>query len=771
MLIAANTTSVSIDIQVVDDSGLAVTGLVAATLPAISWSLNNNTAATAISLSDLAAITTAYSSGGVKERSGGYYRLDIPNAALTTVGEVSLIGDATGKHVLAAKIIVGGTVTAGTVSDKTGYSLTQTFPANFSALAITAGGAMTAGTVSDKTGYSLSVTPPTAAQIVTTMMQDTTAGNYTTAGSFGKGLFTSGVVPGGAGGLALVGSNVTFASGTDFSTTMKTSLNAATPQDTAGTTTLLGRITSARAGYLDNLNVGGAVASHADVAAINQSASKHVLLQTVGQYEKPVSGTVGYTVECRTYSAVDGSAVNADSTPTLTATGSVSGSLSGNLSVVSNPATGLYRATYTVTSTDTDEQIRMDVSATIALSTFTLSAYTQVVELIASTFTTADRSNLTAIFNVIPAHTPTVDSSGRISANAVQLAGQTITAGAGVTFPSTVASPTNITSASGVVLADGSFTASKLPASGFNYPHGISLSSDQGTPGLSITTSGGFSALKISSSGAGAAISILSVSTGDAIDITGPSQLARPGDQMDLVSAPNTSAVTAIQNGLATATNLAAAKTEIDAIKTTTDQFRFTTPNKVDATVSGSGGLSGSSSVTLTFHDANNNPVQNVEFTIVGQGVGPRTNSIGVSAFSLNDGTYTVLSFLSGVTIFPQTTLVVSGTTTLTITGTSVVLPTPATGQVSAYLYIRDAHGAILPVANNVITFQLIDPQSTGDGWDLNEFAIPSDGTGLVTTLLQASAKYQARTIEGDWVPFTTSASGSYALPQVLGRL
>lgn len=52
-------------------------------------------------------------------------------------------------------ITVGGAVTAGTVSDKTGYSLTQSFPTNFSSMAITAGGAVTAGTVSDKTGYSL----------------------------------------------------------------------------------------------------------------------------------------------------------------------------------------------------------------------------------------------------------------------------------------------------------------------------------------------------------------------------------------------------------------------------------------------------------------------------------------------------------------------------------------------------------------------------------------------------------------------------------------
>ena len=58
-----------------------------------------------------------------------------------------------------------GAVTAGTVSDKTGYSLTQVFPTNFSTLSISGAGAVTAGTVGDKTGYSLATTPPTATQI------------------------------------------------------------------------------------------------------------------------------------------------------------------------------------------------------------------------------------------------------------------------------------------------------------------------------------------------------------------------------------------------------------------------------------------------------------------------------------------------------------------------------------------------------------------------------------------------------------------------------
>lgn len=52
------------------------------------------------------------------------------------------------------------TVTVGTNNDKTGYSLTQAFPANFASLAITVGGAVTAGTVSDKSGYSLTQSFP-----------------------------------------------------------------------------------------------------------------------------------------------------------------------------------------------------------------------------------------------------------------------------------------------------------------------------------------------------------------------------------------------------------------------------------------------------------------------------------------------------------------------------------------------------------------------------------------------------------------------------------
>jgi hypothetical protein len=105
MIIAPGSTSVSLDIQIVDDSGLPVTALVAATMPTISYAREREATAN-ITLSDLALITTGYASGGVKERSAGYYRLDVPNAAFATASRVRVFGEASGKRVLCESIDV-----------------------------------------------------------------------------------------------------------------------------------------------------------------------------------------------------------------------------------------------------------------------------------------------------------------------------------------------------------------------------------------------------------------------------------------------------------------------------------------------------------------------------------------------------------------------------------------------------------------------------------------------------------------------------------------
>lgn len=163
----------------------------------------------------------------------------------------------------------------------------------------------------------------------------------------------------------------------------------------ADTGNLLSRLTSARAGYLDNLNVGGAVAAQSDITALNQSASRRVTLTTVGQYERPESGSTVYLVEARTYDG-DGAPVDDDSSPTLAVTGQTSGDLSANLGTVTNPATGIYRATYTVANDATLEPIWFDFATIIGGTTFTMRIFTQVCDFVAATFTTTDRANLEA---------------------------------------------------------------------------------------------------------------------------------------------------------------------------------------------------------------------------------------------------------------------------------------------------------------------------------------------------------------------------------------
>lgn len=164
---------------------------------------------------------------------------------------------------------------------------------------------------------------------------------------------------------------------------------------------LLTRLSSSRAGYLDYLNIGGAVASQADINALNQSASRRIMMTALEQWERPESGSATYTIEARTWDA-DGAAVNADSTPTLTATGGTSGSLAASLSSATNPATGVYRWTFTVASSATLEQVTLDVSATLSGSAFTLTRFAVILDAVSATWTTGDRTKLTAVYDKLP---------------------------------------------------------------------------------------------------------------------------------------------------------------------------------------------------------------------------------------------------------------------------------------------------------------------------------------------------------------------------------
>jgi hypothetical protein len=94
------------------------------------------------------------------------------------IGASVLLSSGTGTGQLS---LSSGTVTVGTNNDKTGYSLSQSFPSNFSSLGISAGGHIT--TVDTVTTVTNQLT---AAQIATGVWQDTTAGDFTVSASIGK---------------------------------------------------------------------------------------------------------------------------------------------------------------------------------------------------------------------------------------------------------------------------------------------------------------------------------------------------------------------------------------------------------------------------------------------------------------------------------------------------------------------------------------------------------------------------------------------------------
>lgn len=112
MIVSPGATNVSIDVQIVNDSGIAVTGLLAANWPAVKVIYGANEAT--LVLSDLSDPDDDHADGGVLERSGGgWYRLDLPDAPFAAaIGQVVVCGEASGKHVIAPPIQVKDIVPA-----------------------------------------------------------------------------------------------------------------------------------------------------------------------------------------------------------------------------------------------------------------------------------------------------------------------------------------------------------------------------------------------------------------------------------------------------------------------------------------------------------------------------------------------------------------------------------------------------------------------------------------------------------------------------------
>lgn len=220
--VLAGATSQSITVDIYNSTtGLPLTGLAFNTAGLIAYySFSGaNATATSITLATLAAVNSAYSSGGFKELDAtnmqGDYRFDIPNAMIAAAKGQNVTVTFSGATNMAPRKINIELTAVNNQSTAFGLVLAKT---------------------TNITGFN----DLAAAAIATGVWQDATAGDFTTASSIGKSLYTSGVVPGGTNGL--------FIAGTNAATTVTTSL---TTTFTGNLTGSVGSVTGLTASNLD----------------------------------------------------------------------------------------------------------------------------------------------------------------------------------------------------------------------------------------------------------------------------------------------------------------------------------------------------------------------------------------------------------------------------------------------------------------------------------------------------------------------------------------
>ena len=154
--------------------------------------------------------------------------------------------------------------------------------------------------------------------------------------------------------------------------------------------------TSTRAAYLDHLNVGGLVASHADIQGITQAS--RIRIATSPQWERPDDGSTTYRIWVYHYNEQH-QPEDLDSNPTVTVENEQGTDRSGNLGTVTKESgtTGVYYVDYTVADDHAVEGLIIKVSATENGETGVWAIGASVVDTTAVDFTSSDRQKLEAI--------------------------------------------------------------------------------------------------------------------------------------------------------------------------------------------------------------------------------------------------------------------------------------------------------------------------------------------------------------------------------------
>lgn len=187
----------------------------------------------------------------------------------------------------------------------------------------------------------------------------------------------------------------------------------------ADAATLLTRLSATRAGYLDKLNISGNVASSAEATAIQNNT--RVVRVVPPNLQRPTSGSTVFTLELFCYDDVGGMEAP-DSAPTVDVVNQAGTSRTANLSstTMTLVSAGRYRVTYSVAFDATPEQLIFAFSVVEGGATRVYGNTAQVVDTLASDFTSTDRSKLDALFAKLPSKaylTGTANADGDVQLN------------------------------------------------------------------------------------------------------------------------------------------------------------------------------------------------------------------------------------------------------------------------------------------------------------------------------------------------------------------
>lgn len=154
--------------------------------------------------------------------------------------------------------------------------------------------------------------------------------------------------------------------------------------------------TATRGGYLENLNVGGNVASSAEVTSVQNNT--RVVRVVPNVIERPDSGTSTYRIELFLYDT-NGNMEAPDSAPTIALVDQDGNDLSSRLdsATMSLVSTGRYRAVYTATDTDDLEQLVWAFSVVEGGNTRIYGNTSLIVDTTAVDFTSSDRTTLQSL--------------------------------------------------------------------------------------------------------------------------------------------------------------------------------------------------------------------------------------------------------------------------------------------------------------------------------------------------------------------------------------